>query len=71
MLTLTQVTKVGGIENLNGLIRQYIPKGTVFDDITNEDVKIIQNKLNTRPRKVLDFLTPQEYSKKEVEQMRQ
>lgn len=60
----------GGIENLNGLIRQYIPKGTVFDDITNEDVKIIQNKLNTRPRKVLDFLTPQEYSKKEVEQKR-
>ena len=53
----------GTIENLNGLIRQYIPKGTCFDNIDNTKLKLIENKLNNRPRKVLDFLTPIEYSK--------
>lgn len=51
----------GSIENLNGLIRQYIPKGTAFDDIDQTDVKHIEEKLNSRPRKVLKFLTPQEF----------
>ena len=51
----------GSIENLNGLIRQYIPKGTVFDDIDQSYVKQIEEKLNSRPRKILNFLTPQEF----------
>ncbi len=51
----------GSIENLNGLVRQYIPKGTAFDDISDEHIDIIQNKLNNRPRKVLGFFTPNEY----------
>ena len=51
----------GSIENLNGLIRQYIPKGTVFDDIDQTYVKQIEEKLNSRPRKILKFLTPQEF----------
>lgn len=53
----------GSIENLNGLIRQYIPKGVGFDFIKVEEIKIIEEKLNNRPRKVLDFLTPLEYTK--------
>lgn len=51
----------GSIENLNGLVRQYIPKGTDFTEIQNEGLKVIQEKLNNRPRKVLGFLTPMEY----------
>lgn len=51
----------GSIENLNGLIRQYIPKGKTFDDIDQLYIKKIQEKLNSRPRKILNFLTPQEF----------
>ena len=54
----------GSIENLNGLIRQYIPKGTEFENVDEVMIKDIEKKLNNRPRKVLDFLTPIEYTKK-------
>jgi len=62
----------GSIENLNGLIRQYIPKGQVFDAIDDERLKEIENKLNNRPRKVLGFLSPIEYVEKysDVSQLR-
>jgi IS30 family transposase len=45
-------------ENTNGLIRQYLPKGKSFDDLTDKDVEAIMNKLNNRPRKCLEFKTP-------------
>lgn len=48
----------GTNENTNGLIRQYIPKTRCFDNVTDEEVQIIQDKLNYRPRKRLDFKTP-------------
>jgi len=48
----------GANENLNGLIRQYIPKGSSFKNISDEDIFWIQYKLNHRPRKRLGFLTP-------------
>lgn len=51
----------GANENTNGLARQYIPKGTNFDNVTQEYVAMVQNKLNNRPRKRLDYLTPIEY----------
>ena len=51
----------GSIENLNGLIRQYIPKGTDFDTVSDHDVKIIETKLNTRPRRTLGYLTPLQF----------
>ncbi len=51
----------GANENTNGLIRQYIPKGTDFQNITQEFITRIQNKLNLRPRKKLDFLSPLEF----------
>ncbi len=47
-------------EYTNGLIRQYIPKGTSFDDITPEYIKMIEDKLNNRPRKALNWKTPNE-----------
>lgn len=48
----------GAIENANKLIRQYIPKGTDFNDISDMFIKKIQHKINTRPRKKLNFNTP-------------
>lgn len=47
-------------EHTNGLIRQYIPKGTSFENITANDIKRIENKLNNRPRKSLNWKTPYE-----------
>lgn len=48
----------GAVENFNGLLRQYIPKGTDFQQIDNQYVKQIQKKLNRRPRQKLDFYAP-------------
>lgn len=47
-------------ENTNGLIRQYFPKGSCFEHITDDDVKRVENILNNRPRKTLGYLTPNE-----------
>ena len=47
-------------ENSNGLIRQYFPKGTDLSQVTKKELKQVQNKLNNRPRKVLDMQTPKE-----------
>jgi len=47
-------------ENTNGLIRQYFPKNYSFINITNDDVLKVQNRLNMRPRKSLNFKTPLE-----------
>jgi IS30 family transposase len=47
-------------ENHNGLIRQYPPKGMALDKVTDEDIILIQNRLNNRPRKLLDYKTPNE-----------
>jgi IS30 family transposase len=52
----------GSVENLNGLVRQYIPKGTDFNDVEEYTVKMIENKLNNRPRKTLGYYTPLEVS---------
>lgn len=48
------------IEYLNKLIRQYIPKGSSFKNLTDEDIKQIEHKLNNRPREKLNFKTPRE-----------
>lgn len=45
-------------ENTNGLIRQYLPKGKSFDDLTHQEVQNIMDRLNNRPRKCLGFRTP-------------
>lgn len=48
----------GANENLNGLVRQYIPKKTNFETITDEYISFVENELNNRPRKRLNFDTP-------------
>ncbi|WP_428981964.1 IS30 family transposase [Microbacterium horticulturae] len=47
-------------ENTNGLIRDFFPKGTNFNTITDEQLAEVQRLLNDRPRKVLEFYTPRE-----------
>jgi IS30 family transposase len=50
----------GANENINGLVRQYFPKGTNFDNLDEEAVKEAESTLNNRPRKRHHFLTPNE-----------
>jgi transposase, IS30 family len=49
----------GSNENLNGLIRQYLPKGTCMKDLTQAQCNHIAKELNTRPRKRFGYLTPE------------
>ena len=50
----------GTNENTNGLIRQYIPKGTSMKNLTQQQCDRIAKKLNQRPRKRHGFKTPEE-----------
>lgn len=50
----------GSNENINGLIRQYLPKGVSMDQLTQADCNRIAAKLNRRPRKRYGWLTPEE-----------
>ena len=47
-------------ENFNGLVREYLPKGTDLSLLTDHDLHSVEYALNHRPRKVLGFLTPHE-----------
>ena len=47
-------------ENTNGLIREYFPKGTDFNNVTDAQVRAVQDQLNRRPREVLNGQTPTE-----------
>ena len=55
-------------EHTNGLVRQYFPKGTDFTKLTHADVQEIEDKLNNRPRKCLQYKTPYEVFVKECGQ---
>ena len=57
---LTSLWESGTNENTNGLIRQYFPKGTAFDEITPKRIKLVQDRLNGRPRRVLNYHQPNE-----------
>jgi IS30 family transposase len=48
----------GSNENLNGLIRQYLPKKSDFNNYTEEQIKEIETKINNRPRKRFGYETP-------------
>jgi IS30 family transposase len=50
----------GTNENTNGLIRQYLPKGSCFRHLTQRQCDEIERELNDRPRKILGFNTPNE-----------
>jgi len=53
-------------ENTNGLIRRYIPKRTEFENISKNEIMMIQNCLNHRPRKALGYKTPFEVFMNEI-----
>lgn len=50
----------GTVENTNGIIRRYIPKGVSIDTLSDEYIAALEYKLNTTPRKCLQYLTPYE-----------
>lgn len=60
----------GTNENTNGLIRQYLPKRTSMRDVTQQQCNHIAVKLNRRPRKRHDFLTPIERLQVERDRLR-
>jgi IS30 family transposase len=49
----------GTIENTNGLIRQYFPKSMSMVGLTQWECRAVSNKLNRRPRKILNLSTPE------------
>ena len=53
----------GMVENINGLIRRFLPKGTNFDNITDEQIKRIENWINNRSMKILGWKSPNEIFK--------
>ena len=50
----------GSNENFNGLLRQYVPKKRLMNTVDEDEITMIQNRLNNRPRKRLGFKTPSE-----------
>jgi len=56
----------GGVENANKLIRHYLPRNTDLSKLTDRDIYDIQEKLNNRPRKCLNYLSPNEVINKVV-----
>ena len=50
----------GSNENMNGLLREYLPKGTDLSVHTSYDLAVIESEINDRPRKRLGYRTPRE-----------
>lgn len=50
----------GANENLNRLIRDFYPKGTDFNRVSDEEIAHMQDMLNDRPRQTLGWATPRE-----------
>lgn len=54
----------GGVENFNGLVRQYFPKGCDMRLITREALAAAEKELNSRPRKTLNYRRPIDHEHK-------
>ncbi|XQT38994.1 integrase [Staphylococcus aureus] len=53
----------GSIENANGLLRQYFPKGTDFKNISEMSLRTAVEQINNRPRMIFDYITSEEMLK--------
>lgn len=49
------------MENFNGLVRQYFPKGFDFNEISEARLREVEAEINNRPRKMLDYERPTDY----------
>ena len=54
----------GGVENFNGLVRQYYPKGSNFGEISSSTLRRVEDEINERPRKTLRYHSPSELEHK-------
>lgn len=54
----------GSNENINGLVRFFFPRGTNFNNVTQQQLDAVVSLINNRPRKCLGFLSPNDYLKK-------
>jgi IS30 family transposase len=61
----------GSNENANGLIREYLPKGTELSGISQPELNAIANRLNNRPRRILGYRTPREVFSELLDQEQQ
>ena len=52
--------KRGSNENRNGRIRRYLPRGTSFEDLTQDELDAIVGEINDTPMKLLGYKTPNE-----------
>lgn len=59
----------GTNERHNGLIRRFIPKGTLFKDISMEIIEKVENWCNTLPRKILNYSTTENEFKNEIKKL--
>jgi IS30 family transposase len=60
----------GSNENMNGLVRQFLPKGMDLSTVTPQKLAYIEALLNDRPRKILGFRTPREVYTELIEKLR-
>jgi IS30 family transposase len=54
------IREKGTVENINGLIRRFFPKKTDFDLVSDAQLQYVEDWINNRPMKILNFKTPNE-----------
>ena len=59
----------GSNENRNGRIRRYLPKGTSFEDLTQDELDTIVKEINDTPMKLLRYKTPNEVWDDEISKL--